>query len=90
MKTDRLKAISDRLGPNPSKEQMRAVIVQDPQAVREAIREFDILCSECEAEAANHVLRTLLDNDPYLAMSIMHKVFDCRADWGQTGQEGGQ
>jgi hypothetical protein len=86
MKTDRIKAIADRLGPNPSKEQMRAVIAEDPQAAREAIREFDILCSESEAEAANDVLRTLLDNDPYLAMSIMHNVFGCRADWGQTGE----
>jgi hypothetical protein len=53
---DELTAIAERLGPNATTEQLTEAFRNNPQAVRELTN----LAMECEAEAADKVLRQAL------------------------------
>ena len=67
---DELRAIAKRLGPNATKEQLAAVFRNNPQA----LRELTSIAIQCEAEAADQILRQRLDDDPLLALTIIRTV----------------
>ena len=65
-----LRAIAERLGPTAAKEQLAAALRNNPQAVRELTN----IKIQCEAEAADQILRQRLDDDPLLALTIIRTV----------------
>ena len=65
-----LRAIAERLEPNATKQQLAAAFKNNPPALRELTN----IEMQCEAEAADQILRQRLDDDPLLALTIIRTV----------------